>query len=52
MSARPGRIRAIEQIELGRPRDVFTIRFAPEFGGYFERLWAALREDMAQGEEL
>ncbi len=52
MSARPGRIRAIERIELGRPRDVFTIRFAPEFGGYFERLWAALREDIAKGEEL
>jgi NitT/TauT family transport system ATP-binding protein len=52
MSARPGRIRTIERIELGRPRDVFTIRFAPEFGGYFERLWAALREDMVKGEDL
>jgi NitT/TauT family transport system ATP-binding protein len=52
MSSRPGTIKAIETIELGRPRDVFTIRFVPEFGEYFERLWAALREDMHQGEDL
>lgn len=49
MSARPGRIRAIEKIDLPRPRDVFTIRFLPEFGEYFEKLWSALREDMHQG---
>jgi NitT/TauT family transport system ATP-binding protein len=49
MSTRPGRIRAIERIALPRPRDVFTIRFIPEFGEYFEKLWAALKEDMHQG---
>jgi NitT/TauT family transport system ATP-binding protein len=52
MSARPGTIRTIEQISLGRPRDVFSIRFAPEFGEYFERLWSALREDLHQGAEV
>lgn len=52
MSSRPGKIRKIERIDLGRPRDVFTIRFNPEFGEYFESLWSALREDMYQGEEL
>lgn len=49
MSTRPGRIKMIERIDLPRPRDVFTIRFLPEFGHYFERLWAALRDDMHQG---
>jgi NitT/TauT family transport system ATP-binding protein len=49
MSARPGQIRTIERIELPRPRDVFTIRFLPQFGELFERLWAALREDMHDG---
>jgi NitT/TauT family transport system ATP-binding protein len=52
MSARPGTIRMVETIALGRPRDVFAIRFAPEFGTYFERLWAALRQDMQAGEEM
>ena len=52
MSTRPGRVRAIERIALPRPRDVFTIRFLPEFGEYFERLWSALREDMGQGSDV
>lgn len=52
MSGRPGRIMAIADIRLPRPRDVFHIRFQPEFGAYFEELWAALKQDMAEGEEL
>ena len=52
MSARPGTIRTIADINLPRPRDVFTIRFAPEFGRYFEELWEALRPDLEHGEEL
>lgn len=52
MSARPGTIRSITRIEMPRPRDVFTIRFSPQFGEYFEELWAALKEDLAQGEEV
>jgi len=51
MSNRPGTIKAIETIRLPRPRDVFAIRFEPEFGHYFETLWAALREEIVQGEE-
>lgn len=51
MSARPGRIRAVQEIKLSRPRDVFTIRFLPEFGQYFEQLWSALEQDMKQGED-
>lgn len=52
MSARPGRIKQVTEIDLPRPRDVFTIRFAPEFGGYFEDLWEALKTDLEDGEEL
>ncbi|WOS65494.1 ABC transporter ATP-binding protein [Sinorhizobium fredii] len=52
MSARPGTIRMIAEINLPRPRDVFTIRFQPEFGKYFDELWEALKQDLEQGEEL
>jgi len=31
MSARPGRIRAIHEVKLERPRDVFKVRFTPAF---------------------
>jgi NitT/TauT family transport system ATP-binding protein len=46
MSSRPGRIKLIERIDLPRPRDVFTIRFTPAFGHYFELLWEGLRDDV------
>jgi NitT/TauT family transport system ATP-binding protein len=52
MSARPGTIRAVESIDLPRPRDVFGIRFTEDFGTYFERLWSTLSEDLHAGEEL
>ena len=39
-SARPGRIRAIETVDLPRPRDVFRVRFDPHFGELHDRLWS------------
>ena len=41
-SARPGRIRAIETVDLPRPRDVFRVRFDPHFGALHDRLWSYL----------
>jgi NitT/TauT family transport system ATP-binding protein len=52
MSTRPGTIRAVQAIDLPRPRDVFGIRFTAEFGTYFERLWETLGEDIHEGEDL
>jgi NitT/TauT family transport system ATP-binding protein len=45
MSARPGSVKTICRIDIPRPRDVFSIRFTPEFGHYFESLWSVLRDD-------
>jgi NitT/TauT family transport system ATP-binding protein len=45
-SARPGRIRAIETVDLPRPRDVFRIRFDPRFGDLHDRLWGHLEESV------
>jgi len=45
-SARPGRIRAVETVDLPRPRDVFRIRFDPAFGALHDRLWSYLEESV------
>jgi NitT/TauT family transport system ATP-binding protein len=45
-SARPGRIRAIETVDLPRPRDVFRIRFDPHFGTLHDKLWGYLEESV------
>ena len=45
-SARPGRIRAIETVDLPRPRDVFRIRFDPRFGELHDKLWRYLEESV------
>jgi len=52
ISARPGRVKMIEKVELPHPRNVFQIRFSPNFGVHFERLWECLREDLRKGEEI
>lgn len=45
-SARPGRIQAIETVDLPRPRDVFRIRFDPRFGELHDRLWRYLEQSV------
>ena len=52
MSTKPGRVKVIQKINLPRPRDVFHIRFSPEFGEQFEELWAQLQHDVFRGESL
>ena len=45
-SARPGRIQAIQSVDLPRPRDVFRIRFDPRFGDLHDRLWRYLEKSV------
>ena len=51
-SARPGRIRAVRDIDLPRPRDVFRIRFTDVFARYHEDLWDVLKDEVTKGTEI
>lgn len=48
-TGRPASIKAIEHIDIPRPRDVFSIRFTKQYGELFERLWALLQGEVAKG---
>ena len=52
VSARPGRIRALHEVRLPRPRDVFTIRFSEDFARQHERLWDELKDDIIKGTDV
>ena len=46
MTASPGRLKAAYDVDLPRPRNVTEVRFRPEFGRIYERLWADLRDEV------
>lgn len=52
MSARPGRIRVAREIPLGRPRDVFTVRFVDTFSHLHEELWHELKDEVQKGTDV
>jgi NitT/TauT family transport system ATP-binding protein len=52
MSSRPGRIKIIDEVPIKRPRDVFHGRYTPEFSVVYNRLWAALEEDIKKGTDV
>jgi NitT/TauT family transport system ATP-binding protein len=51
-SRRPGRIRAIRDITLPRPRDIFTVRFTEQFARLHEELWDELKDEVVRGADL
>jgi NitT/TauT family transport system ATP-binding protein len=51
-SARPARIKYIQNIDLPRPRDPFQVRFAERFRELNELIWGAMRDDFRNGSEL
>ncbi|MND01797.1 hypothetical protein D3C83_209260 [compost metagenome] len=50
MSARPGTIKAIIDIDLPRPRDPFLLQTTPEFIALYHRIWELLRDDIRKSE--
>jgi NitT/TauT family transport system ATP-binding protein len=51
-SGRPGRIKHIENINIPYPRDVFKVRFLPEFEKAYDSLWGELSSEIGKGEDL
>jgi NitT/TauT family transport system ATP-binding protein len=51
-SARPGTIRAVRDIPIERPRDVFKVRFSREFALLHEELWNELKDEVAKGTDV
>lgn len=49
MSARPGSIRAVETVPLGRDRDINQGRFDPRLSGLQQRLWSHLAPEVEAG---
>jgi len=52
MSARPGRVKSIENVSIPRPRDVFKIHEDPQFRSAYERLWQQLRPEVTLDDSL
>ena len=51
-SARPGRIRAIRDVDFPRPRDVVNVRFTAAFARLNEELWNELKDEVRLGTEV
>ncbi len=51
MSRRPGTIKTDRTVDFGHPRDIFQIRFSPEFSRLHEELWTSLRDEVLAHEE-
>ena len=49
-TGRPGQIKQIETVTLPAERDVFKVRFLPEFEAAYTRLWDALAPEIRRGE--
>jgi NitT/TauT family transport system ATP-binding protein len=50
LSARPGTVKAIIDINLPRPRDPFLLQTTPEFIEIYHRIWELLRDDIRKSE--
>ncbi|MDB5405660.1 MAG: transporter ATP-binding protein [Rhodospirillales bacterium] len=48
MTARPGRIKAIQTVPFGRDRDVVELRREPEFGSLEADLWKLVADEVGQ----
>lgn len=50
MSAAPGKVKHVFDVDIPRPRDVFHIHEAPGFSDIYDRLWADIREEILKSD--
>ena len=51
MTARPGRIKTVMNVDFPRPRDVTALRRQPAFGEHVYAVWTALRDEVLRARE-
>jgi NitT/TauT family transport system ATP-binding protein len=49
LSARPGRIKEMFEVDLKRPRDAISLRNSPEYAASYMRIWNSLGEEFERG---
>jgi NitT/TauT family transport system ATP-binding protein len=52
MTAHPGRIKTIIDIDLPRPRDISEIRTTVHYNELFQKIWLSLREEVLKSKQL
>lgn len=52
MTARPGKIKSINEVHIPRPRDVFHIHRSEAFRDIYDKLWEELRGEVEKGEMM
>lgn len=51
MTAHPGRIKAIVDVDIPRPRDIILLRSSPRFGKLYKEIWLLLQEEVLKASE-
>ena len=51
MTSRPGNLRSVAEVDIPRPRDVFTIHSQEAFRKTYDQLWQELREEVQRSED-
>ena len=46
LTAGPGKVKAVFDVDLPRPRHIQQIRFEPEFVSIYQNIWDALRSEV------
>lgn len=48
MTAHPGKIKTILNVDIPRPREILSLRSTPEFTALYEKIWFLLHEEVAK----